>query len=110
MSIGGKRNRLSTFWRRCRRDSCLSVAFNFHSEFVLDVETKFDQCQCAADCKADSFLPSLSTSEATTLDGADYNSEVFYRYQRALEVASRVDEDAMASIMQKLQLVCFEFY
>ena len=71
----------------------------------LDANIKFTHCQCAAACNADNFLPSLSTSEATTLDGADQNIDIRNRFQRALEVASRVDEEAMSSIMLKLQLV-----
>jgi hypothetical protein len=50
-------------------------------------------------------MPYVSMSEATTLDEADENTDIRYRYQRGLEVASRVDEDVMASIMQKLQQV-----
>lgn len=47
-------------------------------------------------------------SEATTLNGADQDFDILQNYQCALEVASRVDEDAVDSIMQKLQLVSFE--
>jgi hypothetical protein len=90
-----------------KQDDSQSIAFNFLYDSVLDAETKYDQCQCAADCKAESFLPSLSMSEATTLEGADRSFDMLHRYQRALEVAGRVDEDAMASIMQKLHLVSF---
>ncbi len=71
--------------------------------------TGSDECQCATDCDVDSFLPSISVSQLTILDGADLDNDVRSRYQQAMEVASRVDENILSDILGKLRRVNSSF-
>jgi hypothetical protein len=66
-----------------------------------------NQCHCAVGCEVVNFLPSISTSQLTTLNGADEDPEIRLRYQRAMEVTSRVNEDALNDVTWKLQNVSY---